>query len=89
MIFVSEKPIFDNYRPIPIGSDVSIIETKYVRFNPNTFKEEVLECDEDHFRKCTLVANEGDRFTVKIHNNKEIISFRDSPREFFFRRNIE
>ena len=78
---VSEKPIDYNYHPIPIGSVVYIIETQYVKFNPITFGEEVLESDSDKFLSGVLLENRGDSYTVQI--GAYDIRFRESPRKFF------
>lgn len=80
---VSEKPIDNNYRVIPIGSVVYIIETQYVKFNPITFKEEVLESNSDKFLSGILLENRGDSYTVQI--GAYDIHFRESPRSYFFR----
>lgn len=86
MIMVSEKPVFANYLPIPIGSDVYIIDTQYVKFNPITFGEEVQDIDEVHFLTGILVSKNDGTYTVRIHANEEIIRFNECPREFFFRK---
>ena len=88
MIFVSEKPIFAiDFSPIPIGSTVYIIEKQYVKFNTCTFGEEVMERDEDRFKKGTLLACADDeKYTVLLANNNEMITFRESLREYFFRK---
>ena len=91
MIYVSEKPIFDDFRPIPIGGVVSIIEKKYVTFNPVTFREEVLECEEPRFKHGTLIYKTEDLFRItygiQIHIDNAIITFEESPRKYFFKKN--
>lgn len=88
MIQVSEKPIFgDYYNLIPIGSEVSIIQACYVRFNTRTFKEEVLESDEVHFKVGTLISSEDQMYRVRLHQNyEEIVTFVESPRNYYFRK---
>ncbi len=84
---VSEKPIYNNFVPIPTGSDVYIIETQYVKFNPITFGEEVSESDADRFISGKLLENSGDAYTVQITSSDDkIIRFSESPRSYFFRK---
>ena len=85
MILVSENPVFIDFSPIPIGTEVSIIEAKYVKFNPCTFAEEVLECHEDHFRTGTLLAKRYE-YRVLLSNDEVVKIFREAPREYFFRK---
>ena len=89
MIHVSEKPTYGDWEPIQIGESVSIIDAKYVAFNPATFKEEVLESDAIHFRNGTLLSKETISYTmyycVKLHSSHEIISFQEEPRKYFFK----
>ena len=79
-----KKPIDNNYRVIPIGSIVYIIETQYVKFNPITFGEEVLESNSDKFLSGIVLENKGDSYTVQI--GAYDIRFRESPRTYFFRK---
>jgi hypothetical protein len=90
MIFVSETPIYNDWEPIQIGASVSIIEAKYVKFNPVTFREEVLDSDVRHFREGTLLSKEVISFAkyycVKLQCSHEIISFQEEPRKYFFKK---
>ena len=91
MIFVCEKPIYNDWEPIQIGAQVSIIEAKYVAFNTFTFKEEVSDNDARHFKNGILISKEVLTnnimyYCVKLQCSHEIISFQEDPRNYFFRK---
>jgi hypothetical protein len=90
MIKVSEKPVYMSPRykiyPYPIGGNVSIIEKKYVKFNPRTMASEVDEKDIDNFLDGILVnkeikhSNDGydgrtvaQEYTVELNDGKKMI----------------
>ena len=91
MSVVDEKAIYTGWIAVGDGEKVSVIDKQYTIFNTSDFK--TYSTDDSKFRNGTLISKEfvsgggyGGIVEYKVKlNSGEIITFRTSPREYYFK----
>ena len=91
MSVVSEKALYTGWIDVGDGEKVSVIDKQYTNFNTSDFK--TYSTDDSKFRNGTLISKEfvsgggyGGIVEYKVKlDSGEIITFRTSPREYYFK----
>lgn len=91
MSVVSEKAIYTGWIAVGDGEKVSIIDKQYTDFNTDDFK--TYSTDDSKFRNGILISTDLSipggyggivEYKVKLDSGEEI-TFRTSPREYYFK----
>ena len=92
MSVVSEKAIYTGWIAVGDGEKVSIIDKQYTDLNTSDFK--TYSTDDSKFRNGTLISKDLSipgggyggivEYKVKLDSG-EVITFRTSPREYYFK----